>query len=154
MTLGSAIPPPPSTQLASVAENALESWLRERSDTLFVIQEILRAQEQTQMALANIVQSFQSTQATVAETLVEAARSLSSAASGLAARVEQPAPVVNVTIPEIEPVVNVQVEAAPVHVQMMEAEESEKPEKKSREITTVERDAEGRIVRTITEEVE
>jgi hypothetical protein len=146
VTLGAAIPPPSSSQLASVAESALDAWLRERSDTLIVIQEILRSQEQTQAALAEIVR-----------TLNGAVRDLAMAASGLSTRVEQPAPIVNVSVPEKDPVVNVTVEAAPVHVEVIEPEEPEKPEKpekKSREVTTIERDAEGRIVRAITEEVE
>lgn len=129
-SLGAAIPPPPSTQLAAVAENALDAWLRERGDTLVLIKQILEAQQETQRQLASVISM------------------LANAASSLAARAEQPAPVVHVTTPE--PAVAVTVEAAPVHVQMMEAE---KPEK-SREVTTVERDSEGRIVRTITEEVE
>lgn len=152
MTLGSAIPPAPSVQLASVAESALEAWLRERGDTLLLIKQILEAQQETQRQLANVARSLEATQAEVSRALTEAARSLASAAMGLATRVEQPAPVVNMTVPE--PSVSVTVEAAPVHVQVIEPEEPEKPEKKSREITTVERDSEGRIIRTITEEVE
>lgn len=134
MTLGSAIPPAPSVQLASVAESALEAWLRERGDTLLLIKQILEAQQETQRQLAKAIDL------------------LASAAMGLATRAEQPAPVVNMTVPE--PSVSVTVEAAPVHVQVIESEESDKPEKKSREVTTVERDSEGRIVRTITEEIE
>lgn len=149
-TLGGAIPPPASSQLAAVAENALDAWLRERGDTLVLIKQILEAQQRTQDAMAAVARSMEATQSQVAQILSEAARSLSSAAAGLSSRVEQPAPVVNVTIPESpEPAVNVTVEAPPVHVQVMEAESG-----RSREVTTVERDSEGRIVRTITEEVE
>lgn len=149
-TLGAAITPPVSTQLAAVAENALDAWLRERGDTLVLIKQILESQQQTQNAMAAVAKSMEATQSQVAQMLSEAARSLSAAAIGLSSRVEQPAPVVNVTMPEPperEPIVNVTVEAPPVHVQVMEAD------KPSREVTTVERDSDGRIVRTVTEEI-
>lgn len=127
MKLGDAIPPvvPDTAEIVSDGESA--AVLREILSGLAAVTQAL---VNTTTRLGGLVDQHQS-----------ATDSLASAARTLAQHTLMPAPEVNLTVPA--PEVKVDVAAPPVHVEVRERE--------GREVTEIQRDSDGLIVRTVTE---